>query len=249
MTLRGRPTWNKSVKLIVSALILGVAILNKSWPILFLPMILVGIEQWRMKITYSILAAVPSVISIFLYAQIFNSDFISIVTPAFTYNHGIGIWGYTYITKLGGYLGILPPEIFNFIIHSGRWITLGLMGSVFLIWVRHRAVLKGFLLILLSYYAFTHAFSIQYLCWIIPFAVIHSDRTWLRRYTLAAMIYMILAYFTLILDFRIDRLIPWPEGDLALPIPLSLPLWIITAIWLIQELKGKKINTFDQQTI
>jgi hypothetical protein len=223
----------------VSATFLGLAILIKSWPILFLPVMLMAQKKWKVRITYTLQTALPSVIAIYIYSSQFNSDLITILTPALTYNHGFGIWGYTYFIKLGERFGLFSSELVNWLIGVGRWITLGIMGVLFWGQPREWSSIKSFLAVLLSFYAFTHAFSIQYLAWVIPFAVIANQRLPLKRFLLAASAYMIMAYFTLILSFRIADTIAWPLADIVLIIPLGIPAWLTVLHWYFKELRNK----------
>jgi len=226
----------------VSATLLGLAILIKSWPILFLPVMLMNQKDWKVRISYSLQVTLPSLIAISIYSFQFNSDFITILTPVITYNHGIGIWGYTYFIKLGEVFGLYNSELINWMIGNGRWITLGIMGILYWRQPREWSAIKSFLAILQSFFAFTHAFSIQYLSWVIPFAVIAKQRLPLKRFLLAASAYMIMAYFTLILSFRIAELIPWPLADIALIIQLGIPAWLIGLHWYVKGLTKKGID-------
>ncbi|NIM95443.1 MAG: hypothetical protein GTO18_17235 [Anaerolineales bacterium] len=225
------PHWNLYLRITLSASCLGLAILSKSWPILFLPIMMIVVPKLRNKLIYIAITAFIPLSAIVIYAILFNANFMDIVTPTITYNHGIGIWGYSYLVRLGTHLGILRLEIFEWVLIIGRWITLGLIGITFWFYARKWDAMGGLLLLLLGFLTFGHAFSIQYLAWIIPFAIIVNHRLQLKRFLLAASAYMILAYFTLILLFRIDELFEWSFADLALVIPLGIPAWLIILHW------------------
>jgi hypothetical protein len=87
------------------------------------------------------------------------------------------------------------------------------------------------LTILLVLFAVTHAFSIQYLVWPVPFAVLAGNRRWLSRYTLAAFGYMFLVYATLIFTNSITRLLPMPRADWFIIMPAALPVWLVVVGW------------------
>jgi hypothetical protein len=87
------------------------------------------------------------------------------------------------------------------------------------------------LTILVTFFACTHAFSIQYLVWIVPFGLVAGQHKWLNRYTLGAMVYMLLAYMTLILDGHVTLRLPGPQAHDHLILLAALPAWLVTARW------------------
>jgi hypothetical protein len=98
------------------------------------------------------------------------------------------------------------------------------------------------LTILVTFIAWTHAFSIQYLMWVVPFAVLNMDFRWLKYYTVGAFFYMFLVYNTLILELHITSILPWPQADWFLIMPAGLPAWIIAVLWARERLSYKNIK-------
>jgi hypothetical protein len=122
--------------------------------------------------------------------------------------------------------------LYQWWIGNGRYVTLLALGAIYLWSARKQSPASSLLTVFVGFLACTHAFSIQYLMWIVPLAILSAEHKWLVRYTLAALSYMILAYMTLILDLRITQLLPWPQADLYLIIPAGLPAWLVTVGWL-----------------
>jgi hypothetical protein len=114
---------------------------------------------------------------------------------------------------------------------NGRYLTLAALAIAFLARARHEASDQGFVTVLTVFFSCTHAFSIQYLVWIVPFGLLAGRYKWMTRYTLGASAYMLLAYMTLILDTHITRLLSWPQADWYLIIPAGLPVWLVTVGW------------------
>jgi len=234
---------NTNQNLFSSGSWLGLGILVKSWPVLTLPLLLGELRSWKHKLLY--LAAVVSIpgMGVGLYMFIFKANPIEIINQAVTYNHGIGVWGYTFFFRL---LAFARPELsalYQWLIEYSRWITLAGLGVLYW-WTARKKSSPGvnILTILVTFLAITHAFSIQYLMWIVPFAILFHQIQWLKLYTLAGFVYMFLAYNLLILEPHITKLLPWPQADLWIIIPLGLPTWLICIGWA-KELLFSKPNT------
>jgi hypothetical protein len=190
------------------------------------------VPSWRKRLVYLATSGGVSVVGIAFYLALFPANLGLLFSRALGYNHGIGIWGYTYLVRLASILFPAIRGVFGWLVANARYITLAALVFVFLARARREPAYQGFVTILVGFFAFTHAFSIQYLVWIVPFGLMAGQQKWLNRYTLGALAYMLLAYMTLILDMRIVRLLPMPQADLYLIIPAGLPAWLVTLGWL-----------------
>jgi hypothetical protein len=217
---------------------LGLGILEKSWPVLALPSMLQHFKRWNGRLRFlSAAAAVPAA-GVLIYSLGFRESPLAVISRAVGYNWGVGIWGWTYLVR--AWLMILPdtPTDLGWMYRLGRWITLGGLGLVWWLRGRRQAPSASFLTTLVAFLALTHAFSVQYLAWIVPFAHLEMEVAWLRRYSLAAFAYMFLVYFSLILLPTITNLLPWPQADVAILMPAGLPAWLVCAAWLFRRLAG-----------
>ena len=215
---------------------LGLGILNKSWPVLALPSLLT-VRGWRNKVYVLVGVTVVPLVGMAVYAAAFDAAPQNVITHALGYNWGIGVWGYTYFFRL---LSALKPDFsapFHWLINYGRYLTLAALALVWLVRARKESPDAGVLTVLVTFLAVTHAFSIQYLMWVVPFAVLAQDHRWLRRYTLGAFAYMFLAYTTLILEMHITQLLPWPWADLLIIMPAGLAVWLVTVGWMVGRVR------------
>ena len=181
--------------------------------------------------------AVP-LAGIALYTSLFDADLTVLLREAVGYNRGIAIWGYTYFFRL---LSVLRTDLaapLAWLVQYGRYLTLAALGLVWLVRARKEPPAAGILTILVAFFAVTHAFAIQYLMWVVPFAILTQQHRWLRRYTLGAFSYMFLAYFTLILVNPITQLLPWPQADWLIIMPAGLPAWLVVVAWATSRLVG-----------
>jgi hypothetical protein len=220
----------------LSGIWLGFGVLSKSWPILALPSLLAGIAGWRKRVSFLVLAGAIPILGIILYASIFKTNLGSIITRTVGYNWGIGAWGYTTFFKLLSYFLPSTTGLFSWLVTFARFITLAGLGLVWWFRARKESPQDGFLTVLVTFFAITHAFSIQYLVWIVPFAVLSLDLKWLRWYTIAAFIYMFLTYNTLILEMHITNILPWPQADLFIIRPVGLLPWVVCVVWALDRI-------------
>ncbi len=219
---------------------LGLGILVKSWPVLAFPSLLASAKGWKGKLILAAAAGAVPLAGVVLYLSLFDSDFAVMRRQAMGYNWGIGVWGYTYLFRL---LSVLRADLaapFYWFYKYGRYLTLAALGLVWLVRARKESPEAAILTILVAFFAVTHAFSIQYLMWVVPFAVLVQQDRWLKRYTLGAFAYMFLAYSTLILENHITQLLPWPQADWFIIMPAGLPAWLVTVAWTASRLSGSK---------
>jgi len=218
---------------------LGLGILVKSWPALALPSLLAGAGRWKARLTLLGAAVAVPLAGIALYTVLFDADPTLVLMEAMNYNRGIAVWGYTYFFRL---LSVLRTDLtapLAWLVRYGRYLTLAALGLVWLVRARKEPPAAGILTLLVAFFAVTHAFAIQYLMWVVPFAILVQEYRWLRRYTLGALAYMFLAYYTLILANHVTQLLPWPQADWFIIIPAGLPAWLVAVAWAASRLAGK----------
>jgi hypothetical protein len=231
---------------------LGLGILNKSWPVLALPCLWSAAGGWRAR--WRLLAGVVTVplLGLGLYLAVFRGQIGTVLARAMGYNWGVGVWGYTYLFRLFSVLELIPGDALAWLMQYGRYITLAALGLAWALRARKESPGAGTLTVLVVFFAVTHAFSIQYLVWLLPFAIgcglsqsagrstfARQDR-WLTRYTLGACAYMLLTYTTLALAMRINLLLPWPQADWFIIMPAGLPVWLVTVAWARSRLLGER---------
>lgn len=220
---------------------LGLGIWIKSFPVLALPTAVKLSKEFRDRLILMVCSILLPLIGVGFYIQQYDSSPKAVILRAISYNHGIGVWGYTYFLRLVGLWNEnMAPLILQYFKFS-RYITILGLTILWLIAIKkYEHPIRLYFITLLSFLAITHAFSIQYLLWIIPLAILCGETRGLLRYTLAAFSYAFLVYNTLILSFSITNLMPWPQADLWIIIPASLPVWLIVLCWLVDLLRFSK---------
>jgi hypothetical protein len=220
---------------------LGLGVLSKSWPILGFPAFWWHLKSRRERIVLPLLLGIVPLLATGFYGLAFSGSVNAVLAKAMGYDWGVGAWGYTYLFRLADL--VVPDSwgLMTFAGRYGRFVTLALLAITWVVFARSQPLVSQVLTIFVTFFALTHAFSIQYLVWLIPLAILDHDRRWLNRYTLAATAYMLLVYTTLILEFRINALLPWPQANWFIIMPSALPAWIVTVGWSISRWKVRPV--------
>ena len=228
----------------LSGMWLGIGILDKSWPVLALPSLLWGVRtshptpSWKKILVMALVSVAIPLLGTGLYTVLFRADFFQVIGRALGYNRGIGAWGYSYFFRLLASFYPAAQPAMDAMLSFGRTLTLLALGLIWFFGARKQSPSAGILTILVAYLVFTHAFSIQYLLWVIPFAVLEGEYSWLKRFTLAAFCHMVLTYFTLIMARVITNVVPMPQADLYLITSSSLLPWFVAIGWLVARARA-----------
>jgi len=236
----------KKYSIIYSSLILGVAIMSKVWPVLFLPVLVQKIKTLKNKLVYVLLSAVPFIISILpLYLK--NRDIV--IKRFLKYESIPGWYGFTGIGRIWN--SELLKSFSHFYVINGMWVLGSVVILLYLIKTYKMDLFRGFCLICLAFLFFTKGFGPQYLVWILPFAIITRDRM-LYPFTLLVTIIFIIEYgfrpflggFGAFVSMN-SPILTMEEfiRDNKLTNILRLPLWIFIGIWLVKMImQNKKVK-------
>ncbi|OGO28036.1 MAG: hypothetical protein A2W33_06220 [Chloroflexi bacterium RBG_16_52_11] len=216
---------------------IGLGILIKNWPVLALPSLLTGIHGVKNKLTLLVTASITILAGVGFYILLFPANPVNILIKSLVYNQSVGVWGFAYLIRLPRLLEPTLSGPHQWLLGNGRYITLLGLALIFWFKARRESPQAGIFTILLAFLAITHAFSIQYLMWVVPFAILELEWRWLNRYTIGAFAYMFLTYTTFILEPRIMHVLPWPQADWWIIIPAGIPVWLVTVGWLIHRLR------------
>ncbi len=236
-------TWHFGRQINKSALLLGLSILNKTWPIVFLPIVLIRLHDNRKRLQYILVTFALVGVFIAAYLIIFQASPMPMLQWAFLHTGVANFWGLSaFLDVVGTWLtGLAPIADFYF---QQRRIWLLLMGLLLLWWTRKQSALDALLTIILGEFAVTVGLGIQWLLWVVPFALLAGEKRWLTWYSLAALILLFAQLYGI-------HLYPWAYtfweealGTMLIKMA-SLPAWIIVVIWLFTRVKN--VNTAYQQ--
>lgn len=227
--------WEFGQRAWLSAAALGTAILNKTWPAVFLPVILIRLPSHRQRIIYAATAlAVPLVFTLG-YVLAFGSDPTPMLRRAFTHAGVSGYWGISAaLTLLSNLLLNGDAVALSSILSQG----ILLAAALFSLWyTRIQSSLDALLTILLTVFAVTMGMGIQWLMWPVAFAALAGEKRWLKWYSLAGALMMTVHLFTLHFPSGIAQVLPPAPTDFVLR-SIGFPVWLVILFWLYARLQA-----------
>jgi len=219
----------------LAATAFGLAILNKSWPALLLPLFLWRSVSWRRAMQFAFIAVGVPIVFTLLYTLRFPSDLKPMLARALTHAGVAGWWG---ISAILGALRSSWPEAGNAIEWLGawgRWLALAGVVLAFFVTIR-RSLLEGIVTSILAFYAFTSGFGLQWVLWVVPFALLLEDLQGVGLYVGAALIYMVPAYWGYHLDPGLMQVLT-PRIMFSLLRVCALPVWAVVVWWLVRRMR------------
>ena len=233
--------WTGPRRLYGTALALGLGIWFKPVPLVLLPIFLPRLKNHLERAVFVVLAFAPAAIGTLPYFLRWPED---VAANFLGYSSWFGQWGYPVLWMLVEYVarGTVPwwmpdPEHVSSVLHfmylAGRFVLLAALGFTW--WWIHRqrtSVLFGVVATFVAFYTATVGFGVQYLLWVLPFALAARER-FVWPFTVAATGLLIVAY-SMGLAYRVVEPIP-DNGPNSLEFIVkvaALPTWIICGLWL-----------------
>ena len=172
----------KIKKELLSVLSFSLAVLTKTWPVLFFIPIAQKVKNKKLLILIIIFPVIFSLI----YVWLFKSSLFNIGKTLIYYQGLWGIWGWT---SLLGKQRILFQKLTTliFLISFFRYSWFN----------TEKNLIKNILKLLFFFFVFTTNFSIQYFVWIIPFLIIEKPRKYIFL-ILMICIYLLSFYYFLL---------------------------------------------------
>ncbi len=228
-------SWHFGRRIGRSAVFLGFAILNKTWPIVFFPIAFIRLPDNRQRFGYTILTFSIPILFTAAYIITFKSNPVPMLRRTLTHSGVPGYWGLSTLIYIPGGLLFNPDRMLQLILPQHR-ILLLLAGLIGLWWTRRQDALNALLTIILIVFTFMLGMGLQWLLWPIAFAVLASEERWLKWYSIMGTLMMLVHLYGL-------HLYPWlnqlfnPQTATTLLRLSSLPVWIIVVIWAFSRLR------------
>lgn len=167
-------------------LTLGFAVLDKTWPGLFIPVFVLLPSGWRSKAVYVAAVAAVPLLFFLAYDLTFGTTTDLIRERVVDYRSVPERFGYTYAFR--HYLsGEVPESWLQYASAHGRNILITALALVGAFVVPRRDALASAAALIATFYAFTFGFGSQYMIWIVPFALMGGQVTMLGIYSAAAI--------------------------------------------------------------
>lgn len=218
-----------------SAIALGIAVMSKIWPILFLPILLQKIKTLKNRLTYILLSILPTLVTL-LPMYFIDKDIV--INKFLKYESIPNWWGFTGLDKIWNseHLGL-----FSYFYAKNGAVILGIiLLLLYLTKTFKMNLFKGCALISLSFLFFAAGFGPQYLVWILPFAIIARDKMLFPFTFLVTVIFIIEYGFRPFLGGFGTYVSMNPTAltleqfirDNKITNILRLPLWLFIGFWL-----------------
>lgn len=227
--------WRYGRRASASAVGLGLAILNKTWPVIFLPILLLRMRSRREQILYlTIAAAIPLLITL-AYILLFSPNVRPMLFRILTHRGVAGYWGPTAVLPLLGETTPVAQTLFEAIVAVRSWLLLTV--GILAVWItRQQPVVQAMLTTLLCIFVVTIGIGIQWLLWLVPFAILAGVDRRLQWYSLAATFMLVVHLYGLHMYPWIPELISQPASQWLIRLS-GLPAWLVATTWAIQRLQ------------
>ena len=230
----------------LSALLLGLAIGFRGYPVLLLPLFLIKLRIGSdNKIAYVLYSTVPTALS---FVPFFFLDYKAVLREVFAYS-GFSDYGlaailravYSFMNNVRAYS--LPGDLISILSDVSKIIFLAIYITLLFISKKNRLVTSALSVFLTFYFIYTGIAS-QYLIWVLPFAFLIQDKM-LKYYLFFATVALVNFYWIYHPQIIFGK---WQPISLPLKsllageiISLSL-LWLVCLLWTIVLLKRKEIG-------
>jgi hypothetical protein len=230
--------WQRQIGL--SALCLGFAILDKTWPILFLPIVLLRLNPLTARLRYgSVALSVPAIFT-GAYIALFPEDVSPLFSRALTHTGVPGWWGASALLNVLSAETDWGKELLDFLARYGRWFIFGAVGTSYWLTRRQQAI-DALVTAILTLYVFTSGFGLQWMLWVVPFALLVGDWGAADQYVAGALIYMLPSYYGYHLDSTLGSSLSFRYMALIMQL-CALPAWAITILWLVRRLTSGRFH-------
>ena len=222
-------------RIVRSAVLLGFAILNKTWPIVFLPVTFIRLPNYRQRFGYALLSLSIPVLFTTAYILWFDADPAPILRRTLTHSGVPGYWGFSTLIYLPGSLFFNPDQVLKLILPLQRVLLL-LAGLIVLWWTRREDALNALLTIMLTVFTIMLGMGLQWLLWPIAFAVLAREERWLKWYTIMGTLMMLVHLYGLHLYPSFNQLLEPQTAAMTLRL-VSLPVWLTVLLWTLSRLR------------
>ncbi len=228
--------WHFEKRVVKSAVALGFAILNKTWPIVFLPVVLIRLRHSRPRLIYTAIALLIPITFTVAYLLAFDVS-PTVMRRPLTHTGVNGYWGLSAVIAvvnkiLGGLEGV-----YTTLLDMRRWLIL--FAGVAALWItRRQRSIDALTSIILSVFAVSVGMGIQWLLWVVPFALLAGDHRGLRWYSLTGSLFLLVQLYGLHMYPWANELLGVEKADILIRLG-SVPAWITVVLWTGYRLWGE----------
>lgn len=228
-----------------SALVLGVAIGWRSFPVLLLPFFLLEIDSWKDRCRFAGYALVPVLLSLLPFLLVSPAATFEAITgyAGWGIHHGpFGVLRARYLLRLSEITWEDPPG-WERIYALSRVAYLTLVGAG-LVFARRVALLNRILLVFLGFYLLYASVASQYLIWVLPFLLLLNSHRAFVVYVGAASYALVVFYGTFFPDILFGTLRPPAVALPALLAHYQISEFVLSLVclWIAVELMRNRLT-------
>ena len=217
-----------------SAAALGLAILNKTWPVVLLPVFFIRLANWRARILHALIALGIPALAVVAYLLAYDADPMTMLGRALTHRGVAGYWGPSAVVfPLAAAQPALQPLADALLALRNPLLLAAVLLALW--WTQRQSALDALLTVQLAVFAVTVGFGIQWLVWPVPFALLAGQERWLRVYSLAAALMLAVHLFGLLMVPSLPERLP-ASADAIIRLS-ALPAWGEVVAWLVARLR------------
>jgi hypothetical protein len=202
------------------------------------------LQATKQRFVYTVIALATPVVFTVLYVVAFHEAAYPLLHRALTHAGVPGWWGAGAVASLTWRLTGMGQGVVVWLAQYGRWLVF--VGAACVYWAtRRQAALDAWVTLLVVLYVLTSGFGLQWTQWVVPFAILAGDQWRLDRYVLAALLYMLPAYYGYHFE---PLLLRWlsPEQMSVVLIACAIPVWLVCVWWALSRLRDARR---DQTTL
>jgi len=173
---------------------LGFAILDKTWPVLFVAPLVVMASTVRTRLLFLACAAAVPLVFLGMYEAIFDTTGKLVHDRVIDYGAVPDRYGFVYAFR--HYLADYTRSGWlDFFVDHGRGILMFSLITVTALVVPRRDALANCVTLVATFLVFANGWGSQYLLWIVPLAILARDRLMIGAYTVVATASLLMYYW------------------------------------------------------
>jgi hypothetical protein len=178
--------------MLLSALLLGFAVADKTWPLVPAPVLFWRVRGARARAAYAALAALPPVAALALYELLVPGGALHALSRVAAYQGMVGAWGYSELLMRaagpdGAATALRTASL------MGPWTLLGALACAYTAAAGLRRDPERIALILCALFVASAGWGAHWTAWVVPFALA-GGRRWGAAFLLAAGSYTAAVY-------------------------------------------------------
>jgi hypothetical protein len=226
----------------LSAVFMGLAILSKTWPVIFLPLLMWRFTAgWRQRVLYVLISFLIPATATWAYVYLLQTDPQPMLQRALLHGGVAGYWGVSGgVALINRYSDNALLELYTLFVANGRYLLLA--TAVFIFWhTRRQDSLNALTTLLVAILVVTPGMGLQWLFWLIAPAVLAGAGRGLNWFTLGGVIYLGLQLFGYHMNPLVFQLFD-DYAAVSLIIISSFPAWFAAVGWLLYRFVSVSVN-------